>query len=156
MSPRNEDDDDFLADTTDTPWVPDNIDEAFVWLAEALSAKTGVASLSDPELGRGWAAVFCIAPGLHPDDTPMLVERYSDLHGLAAGCDLAAVIGGPTDDDSGWPIALVPIAREVNRRYQAGLWPDILYYPVDAQAVTLGLSSAPTSGASSAAREENW
>lgn len=94
-------------------------------------------SLDRENILRAWHAAIYLCPGLHPDDIEDAPERHfivladesmeSDISALLKNCDAR----------SGWPKALIALAREVRRRYFLGSLRDEEYYCVDAQKAAL-------------------
>jgi DNA (cytosine-5)-methyltransferase 1 len=100
--------------------IPASIAEAREWITLAIGAQPG--SLSDESLRRAWYAVAYLFPGLHPDESggpvasTRTVQSWDDR--LSVCCA-----------DSGWPVALLPLAAEVWRRFSD----DSDLYPCEAQ-----------------------
>lgn len=82
-----------------------------------------LALLSKDEFLAAWWAVGFLHPNLHPDAA---MENGSELsHGPRRG---VSFVLEPFYVRSGWPVELIPIAREARRRFDEGLFSEDEYY----------------------------
>lgn len=81
-----------------------------------------------------WNAVFYLYQGLHPDDS---ADHGAEISHDQDGPERIQVIEprliAPFHVKSGWPMLIVPIALEANRRLAYGLMTEDEFYPSDAQ-----------------------
>lgn len=113
--------------------LPASPRQAVEWLAPAVNA--GATSrklriLSMDEFKRAWFSVGFLHSWLHPDsagDNGDLIIEHAPQAALLA--KIAPQIAAPAYALSGWPIQLVPLAKEAERRFQVGrLRLDEYYY----------------------------
>jgi hypothetical protein len=107
--------------------IPSSEREAIQWLLPTLDQP--VEELPKESFKQAWAAVFYLYGGLHPDDAnnhgTQLITAYDGLEEYRA-IDTRLVV--PRYQQSGWPVALAPLAEEAWRRHeQAQLNEDELY-----------------------------
>jgi DNA (cytosine-5)-methyltransferase 1 len=115
--------------------LPRDEREALVWLqplVEALKHDT-LPLVLNSEFKRGWLAAGFLCYGLHPD-----AAAESGVQVGLPSADLAVLnrvaphLASPVFVQSGWPVALVPIALEAQRRFQRGTLRSSDYYCSDA------------------------
>lgn len=118
--------------------TPKSFDEALETLTSWFALDHGDLSQIDLKaLLKVWNAAACAFPGIHPDEvnpTPESVTRNENLlHGAPQClCDY--------DEESGWPLALIPLAMEMWRRYEAGFLANEEFYCVEAAMVGLAVT----------------
>ena len=115
--------------------IPENESEAAEWILPLLDKSlVELAAIPGMDFKRAWAAVFFIYMGLHPDDAgepgPTVVENDVDYPVVS---QIEPHLITPCHAESGWPVALIPIAKEALRRYEAGLMAEAEYYCCKAQ-----------------------
>ena len=84
---------------------------------------TAIENLSKKEFLTAWWAVGFLHPNLHPDaalDNGKELSR-GPRRGVSFGVE-------PIYVRSGWPVELIPIAREAHRRFEQGLLTEDEYY----------------------------
>jgi len=114
--------------------IPKDDKEALQWLTPLLDLDSRAYRRVDKvDFFRGWASVLFLYSGLHPDGA---LERGS----ISCETDNFLSVGyveprlvAPYYKTSGWPIALVPIAEEAWRRFEAGSFKEEELYCADAQ-----------------------
>lgn len=115
--------------------IPQNQEEAVSWLLPILDRSGKALSQMDKtEFLRAWRAVAFLYPGLHPDsalDHGTTIEVRSE--GPAWVVKKAPSLISPYYCQSGWPVALKPLADEAWRRDSIGLLADEELYATDAQ-----------------------
>lgn len=126
-------------------FVPRDAQQALAWLTPVLELDAAALNRwADEEALRAWAAVAYLCPGLHPDEATdhgdAVEMRVHDEQSLPAGIDKRLL--GPSFVQSGWPVALAPLAEALWRRYDEGKVADGLFYNV--QAARAGLELAET------------
>jgi DNA (cytosine-5)-methyltransferase 1 len=85
------------------------------------------------EFLRGWFALFCLFPGLHPDNA-----RDHGAQRFEVPLSTSDLNAWPERyARSGWPVALVLIGEEAYRRHRIGELTDKEYYCSDAQMAGL-------------------
>ncbi len=78
-------------------------------------------AVPDETFQRGWQAIACLYPGLHPDDaTEHGEEIRTDMPSFAPVSGMEPRLVNPFYAKSGWPVVLAPVAEEAWRRYEAG------------------------------------
>jgi len=101
--------------------LPRDVREAITWLQPlADAAKNGtLATVPLEKFRRGWFALGCLHPRLHPDGIRENGKRQVSDSGEHAGLlRIAPELASPIFEQSGWPVCLVPIASEANRRHR--------------------------------------
>jgi len=113
--------------------LPASPKQAVEWLGPVLDVPRGshrLRRLPLIELKKAWFSIGFLHNWLHPDGAADNGEEIVEIVEMTAL--LAAVaphIAAPAYVLSGWPMQLVPIAREAQRRFQIGLLrPDEYYY----------------------------
>jgi DNA (cytosine-5)-methyltransferase 1 len=112
--------------------LPRDHDDAAERLVELLKAadKRSLHRIPTDQFRRGWFAIGFLYPELHPDGGVEHGTRTSlePIHRGPALREVEPRLLAPYYIQSGWPVALRPIAREAWRRYEGGqLTNDELY-----------------------------
>jgi DNA (cytosine-5)-methyltransferase 1 len=107
--------------------------QAVDWLLPAVNVVANsnkLRNLSMVEFKKAWFSVGFLHNGLHPDGAADNGDRIIDRIQQSALLDgIAPQLAAPAYALSGWPIKLVPLAREAARRFQIGrLSVDEYYY----------------------------
>jgi len=112
--------------------------ECLLHLVHAADVKS-LRKISSDDFKRGWFSVGFLYPGLHPDsalDHGRKISNKVSNHTKAPKMDPRLI--APFYVESGWPVALTPVAKEAWRRYGAmELQDDEFYCSV---AVIAGMS----------------
>lgn len=93
--------------------LPQNEDQALQWILPLLNLdRNTLGKVSLENFKLGWYSIAFLYPGIHPDSA---LE-----HGSIIGIDerFEAELLRPYYEQSGWPVALSPIAREAWKRYR--------------------------------------
>jgi DNA (cytosine-5)-methyltransferase 1 len=127
--------------------VPVSVADACRWL-EALQpalaeGNSGLRKTGDVELLRAWRAVAFLLPELHPDGAvdsgretrPAEAATWHEQSLSPAVSKLLAKVFRR----SGWPVALLPLADEVRRRFELGLVSEDDYYCSEAHVAGAAL-----------------
>lgn len=114
--------------------LPADPAQAVSWLEFLVDAvkNRSLAKVSDSDFKRGWFALGCLYPRLHPEGVR---NNGSQVAVQSAGSKGAPAkdFASPVYVQSGWPVSLVPIAIEAARRHQEGSLRDVEYHFSDAQ-----------------------
>lgn len=117
--------------------LPVSPEEAMEWLGPAVDAAAAVRrlrALSTADFKKAWFSIGYLHNWLHPDSATDNGDRIvSQVHQSTLLTTLAPQIAVPTYECSGWPIRLVPVAREAARRFQEGQLRFDEYYCSEAQ-----------------------
>jgi DNA (cytosine-5)-methyltransferase 1 len=104
--------------------LPKSPAQAAEWLSKVVEGSTsghGLRSLPLVELKKAWFSIGFLNSWLHPDSAKERGEHVGEAAGQPALLvRLVPQIATPVYASSGWPIQLIPIAREVSRRFQQG------------------------------------
>jgi DNA (cytosine-5)-methyltransferase 1 len=118
--------------------LPKSAREAVNWLTPAVDQDIGVRRLRElpmDEFKRAWFSVGFLHTWLHPDnaadeDDERVLPSTEEPALLA---EVAPEIAAPVYATSGWPVRLVPLAKEAARRFQEGRLRFDEYYCSQAQ-----------------------
>jgi len=117
--------------------MPVSPKQAVEWLAPAIDVPPGshrLRKLPMGELKKAWFSVGFLHNWLHPDgvsDNGDEIAEKVEMTALLAA--VAPRIAAPAYVVSGWPLQLVPLAREAERRFRHGQLRFDEYYYSDAQ-----------------------
>lgn len=117
-----------------SPYIPKDLNQALEWMRPLVNAeKTSLRDIPNSEFLRGWFALGFLHSHLHPDSAThngsgTLRPRNSVPPEAKADSKLFT----PTFRLSGWPVRLVPIAMEAQRRLRANLLMACDYYSSEA------------------------
>lgn len=115
--------------------LPKSDDQALEWLEPLIQAadSRSLRKLDVAEFKRGWFSIGFLYPGLHPDSAldhgKQISHEVEDLSGV---WKIEPRLVAPFYVESGWPIALAPVAKEAWRRYEAKELDDDEFYCNDA------------------------
>lgn len=106
--------------STNVP-LPKSDDQALEWLLPLVDAdgKT-LRKVATDKFKRGWFSIGFLYPGLHPDSA--LDHGRQVSHEVINHAEIRKVdprLVAPFYVESGWPVALIPVAKEAWRRYEA-------------------------------------
>lgn len=113
--------------------IPRDEKEALHWLASLIDlTPRSLRCVSSLVFNKGWAAIAFLYSGLHPDGAldRGKVSYDEDDHPALNKFDPRLL--APYYQTSGWPVILVPIAKEAWRRYDNGELSDDEFYRCDA------------------------
>jgi len=118
--------------------LPRSASQAVKWLKVAVTqASAGtrhIRELPMPEFKRAWFSLGFLHNWLHPDSVlqpdDRLLEETGQPDPLA---QIAPEFAGPVYATSGWPVRLVPLAKEAARRFHEGRLRSDEYYCSQAQ-----------------------
>lgn len=118
--------------------LPKSPREAVIWLTPAVADTSGLRRLRDlpmAEFKKAWFSVGYLHTWLHPDnaadeDDDRVLPSTEEPALLA---QVAPEIAAPVYATSGWPVRLVPLAKEAARRFQDGRLTIDEYYCSQAQ-----------------------
>jgi DNA (cytosine-5)-methyltransferase 1 len=119
-----------------TIFIPKNPTQALRWLRPLIiAAEQGTLnSVSRSDFRLGWSAIGFIHNGLHPDSVNQsgnrLIMPHSDMSVIEKS--VPEVIR-PAFELSGWPVKLVPIAKEAQARLREAKLSANEYYCSEAQ-----------------------
>lgn len=122
------------SDVTRSMMIPKSEAEALQWLFPLLDLEGIVLrSVGNENFKRGWAAIAFLYPGLHPDSAleEGIISQNIEDYPTLSNADPRLL--RPYYKESGWPVVLVPIAREAWRRYEIGGLNDEEFYCSEAQ-----------------------
>ncbi len=117
--------------------LPASPKQAMEWLAPAVDAAAAIRrlrALPTAEFKKAWFSIGYLHNWLHPDsatDNGDHITNKIQLPTLLA--TIAPEIAVPAYECSGWPVRLVPVAKEAARRFQEGLLRFDEYYCSQAQ-----------------------
>lgn len=102
--------------------LPKDEQEAVQWLLPLVQAADSntLQEISNDDFKRGWYSVGFLYAGLHPDsvlENGTCVSNEAPDHPLVSQIEPRLI--RPFYEESGWPVALVPVALEAWRRYEA-------------------------------------
>ena len=111
--------------------LPKDENQALEWLMPLVHAADGkvLRKVSKDEFRRGWFSIGFLYPGLHPDSALYSAGKISKEvanHFKVRKADLR--LSTPFYAESGWPVALTPVAKEAWRRYEADELEDDEFY----------------------------
>lgn len=120
--------------------LPKDDKQALEWLMSLVQAADGkrLRKVPKDEFKRGWFSVGFLYPGLHPDgalDHGRQVSSEAVNHSQRQIAESRLL--APFYVESGWPVALTPVAREAWRRYTADELMDDEFYC--SEAVVAGM-----------------
>jgi DNA (cytosine-5)-methyltransferase 1 len=122
--------------------LPSNQDEAVHWLLDLVRATDNKTLRQVPTstFKRGWYSIAFLYAGLHPDSVlEHGTELSYDADDFPEIRKVDARLLAPYYIQSGWPVALAPIAKEARRRYEAAALKDDEFYC--SEAVIAGMCS---------------
>lgn len=104
--------------------IPKSPAQAAEWLSKVIEGSTNghrLRSLPLVELKKAWFSIGFLNSWLHPDSAKERGEHLDEVADQPALlARLVPQIAAPAYASSGWPIQLIPIAREATRRFQQG------------------------------------
>ena len=115
--------------------LPKSDDQALEWLLPLVHAADSKAlrKVDTNEFKRGWFSIGFLYPGLHPDsalDHGKQISSEVINHAEVRKIDPRLI--APFYVESGWPVALTPVAKEAWRRYESSELRDDEFYCSDA------------------------
>lgn len=114
--------------------IPTNEQEALDWLLPLLDLdKRTLRNLSQKILLKSWTAISFLYSGLHPDGALERGTISNDAEIYPPINEVEPRLLAPYYETSGWPVVLVPVAEEANRRFNAGELYENEFYCCDAQ-----------------------
>ncbi|HPC54314.1 MAG TPA: DNA cytosine methyltransferase [Verrucomicrobiota bacterium] len=116
--------------------LPRDERQAVAWLLPLLEAVSNntLGRLPDSEFKRGWFSIGFIHSRLHPDSAAENGKRQlAGQTEMPLVARLAPDAISPVFAQSGWPVKLVPVAKEALRRFDSGLLREEEFYCSDAQ-----------------------
>jgi DNA (cytosine-5)-methyltransferase 1 len=117
--------------------LPASPEQAMEWLGPAVDAAAAtrrLRALSAADFKKAWFSIGYLHNWLHPDGAADNGDRIiSKVHQPTLLTAVAPEIAVPAYECSGWPIRLVPVAREAARRFQQGQLRFDEYYCSEAQ-----------------------
>lgn len=123
--------------------IPANQSQAINWLLDALNygKQAGFSNIPHESFVLGWFAIAYLFGHLHPDSAK---ENGSQIRKSSNGNPLllermAPQLLRPLYARSGWPVRLVPMAREACRRFENGEMKPHEYYCSEAFVAGLGI-----------------
>ena len=91
--------------------------------------------VDDDTFKCAWYSTAFLYAGLHPDEAVDHGDKLvTEAEDYAPVSRVEPRLIAPFYEQSGWPVVLVPIAKEAWRRYEAGSMQDEEFYCSDAQA----------------------
>jgi len=102
--------------------LPKDDSQALNWLIPLIHAadRKTLRKIENNEFKRGWFSIGFLYPGLHPDSA---LDHGRQISSEAESTDhfgkIEARLLAPFYVESGWPVALAPVAKEAWRRYEA-------------------------------------
>lgn len=124
----------YSADANRLTHIPKDENEALQWLVPLLDLDyRALRGVSKSDFFRGWTSVLFLYSGLHPDGS---LERGCISHDIEDYPTVSCVeprLLKPYYKTSGWPVALVPVAKEAWRRFENSEYNEDEFYCVDAQ-----------------------
>jgi DNA (cytosine-5)-methyltransferase 1 len=104
--------------------LPESPAQAVEWLTKVIGGTNNgqrLRSLPLVDLKKAWFSIGFLNSWLHPDGAHEKGEHVDeDIYQPAMLARLVPEIAAPVYASSGWPIQLIPIAREAARRFQQG------------------------------------
>lgn len=116
--------------------LPRDERQAIQWLVPLVSAAESkrLESIPDSEFKRGWFSLGFLHNRLHPDSVfHNGVRQAEGSTNFPMVRRLAPLLVSPVFVQSGWPVALVPIAQEALRRFTNGKLKESEFYCSEAQ-----------------------
>jgi len=115
-----------------TVCIPVDEQQALAWLGVALDSELD--SMPHHVFVKAWCAVAYLYPGLHPDDgCDHGTEIAFDHETPERFAQIDARLINPYYTQSGWPVAVAPMAQEAWRRHNAGQLNEEVLYASEAQ-----------------------
>lgn len=111
--------------------LPKNDDQALEWLLPLVHAADSklLRKVETDEFKRGWFSIGFLYPGLHPDSALDHGKQISnEVINHAEVRKIEPRLIAPFYVESGWPVALNPVAKEAWRRYEANELKDDEFY----------------------------
>jgi len=117
--------------------IPKSPEQAMQWITPAVDATFGsrtLRALGKNDFKKAWFSIGFLHNWLHPDSAVDNGDRIiHEAHLTSLLTAMAPDIATPAYECSGWPIRLVPFAREAARRFQEGQLSYEEYYCSGAQ-----------------------
>ena len=115
--------------------LPTSDQMAVAWLVPVLDlSEQQVRDMTPRQFRQAWYSVAFLYSGLHPDEA---TNHGTEVMTEYAGTDIPEGIDerllAPFYEQSGWLVALEPLAAEAWRRFDAGMLADEELYCLDAQ-----------------------
>lgn len=128
-----------------TALLPRDDKQALEWLMPLIRAADNKAlrKVPNPDFKRGWFSVGFLYPELHPEGA---LEQGGQISTEAAYLTVPNVdprLIVPFYVESGWPVALKPVALEAWRRFEADQMKDHEFYCSDAVVAGMSYRSPP-------------
>ena len=120
--------------------LPKDDKQALEWLLRLVHAadSKSIRKVSSDDFKRGWYSVGFLYPGLHPDGAlEHGTETSNEVVNHAEIRNIEPRLIAPYYVESGWPVALAPVAKEAWRRYEAEELKDDEFYC--SEAVVAGM-----------------
>ncbi len=120
--------------------LPKNDKQALEWLLHLVHAadEKSLRKISADEFKCGWFSVGFLYPGLHPDGAlDHGTETSSEITNHVETRKIEPRLIAPYYVESGWPVALAPVAKEAWRRFEAEELKDEEFYC--SEAVVAGM-----------------
>jgi DNA (cytosine-5)-methyltransferase 1 len=113
--------------------LPKSASQAVKWLkvavAQASAGTRHIRELPMPEFKRAWFSIGFLHNWLHPDSVLQPDDRLLEDTGQPDPlAQIAPEFAGPVYATSGWPVRLVPLAKEAARRFHDGRLRSDEYY----------------------------
>ncbi|WP_217638566.1 DNA cytosine methyltransferase [Rhodanobacter glycinis] len=103
------------------PTTPKQAAEWLTAIVEGTGNGQRLRTLPLDDFKKAWFSIGFLNSWLHPDSASQNGGRVDeDVHQPAMLADLVPEIAAPIYASSGWPVRLIPIAREATRRFQQG------------------------------------
>ena len=115
--------------------LPKDQNEAVSWLLPLIDMDArALRKVSEADFKRAWFAIGFMYMGLHPDSALEHGEQVAnDMTDYGPVSAIEPRLVNPYYEQSGWPVALEPVAKEAWRRNENGLFKDEEFYCCDAQ-----------------------
>jgi DNA (cytosine-5)-methyltransferase 1 len=116
--------------------MPASASEAVKWLAPAMGTTSSriLRALPLHVLKKAWFSIGFLNIWLHPDGAADVAHQVTEeLQNFAPLTKFAPQIAVPLYASTGWPVQLVPLAKEAARRFQEGKLRSDEYYCSNAQ-----------------------
>jgi len=119
----------------DSALLPTDEKEAVDWLLPLLNLSyRSLRAVRGKEFKRAWYSIAFLYAGLHPDSALEHGKRIArDRKDYLPLTRMEPRLVNPYYEQSGWPVVLVPIAKEAWRRYEGDGLKDHEFYCSDAQ-----------------------